>query len=266
MLLAGIFFAMMNVSVKFIPHIPAIEIVWFRSIFSLIFTFAVLSNKRISVFGNNKGSLIIRGIVGSISLILFSIRYSGFLWQVRWRCSICLQFSPQSWEFSFSRKKLDRFNFYILPWLLPESWLSKVWIRELIPWVLRWALFPDFRLGLPTIWSVSSRLLTPAGYRVLFSLGHLTHRLNHYVFRLGNARGLGLGCIVVDRVLYTKCPVFYDCGLSDRKSCTSFKYKLHECALCPHFRLFLFGETFPFASYIGMALVLVGILLNLRVK
>ncbi|WP_332914102.1 DMT family transporter [Algoriphagus boritolerans] len=71
MLLAGIFFAMMNVSVKFIPHIPAIEIVWFRSVFSLIFTFVVLRNKAISVFGNNKASLIIRGIVGSISLILF---------------------------------------------------------------------------------------------------------------------------------------------------------------------------------------------------
>jgi drug/metabolite transporter (DMT)-like permease len=32
------------------------------------------------------------------------------------------------------------------------------------------------------------------------------------------------------------------------------------------FGFFFFGETFPATSYIGMALVLVGILLNLRVK
>ena len=71
MLLAGIFFAMMNVSVKYIPHIPAIEIVWFRSVFSLVFTVLVLSKKGIPIFGNNKLNLITRGVVGSISLILF---------------------------------------------------------------------------------------------------------------------------------------------------------------------------------------------------
>jgi len=32
------------------------------------------------------------------------------------------------------------------------------------------------------------------------------------------------------------------------------------------FGFFLFGETFDFMSYIGMGLVVVGILLNLRVK
>ncbi len=71
MLLAGIFFAMMNVSVKFVPHIPAVEIIVFRSIFSLIFSFAVLKQLKVPVFGNDKVGLIIRGVVGSISLILF---------------------------------------------------------------------------------------------------------------------------------------------------------------------------------------------------
>lgn len=71
MLLAGVFFALMNVSVKFIPHIPAIEIILFRSLFSLVFSFLVLKKIGVSVFGNNKKLLIIRGIVGSIGLISF---------------------------------------------------------------------------------------------------------------------------------------------------------------------------------------------------
>ena len=71
MLLAGIFFAMMNVSVKYIPHIPAIEIIVFRSIFSLIFSYLVLKKQKVNVFGNNKKWLIIRGVVGSIGLISF---------------------------------------------------------------------------------------------------------------------------------------------------------------------------------------------------
>jgi EamA domain-containing membrane protein RarD len=71
MLLASVFFALMNVSVKFIPHIPAIEIVWFRSVFSAVFTVLVLRQKGIPLFGTHKLSLVARGIVGSISLILF---------------------------------------------------------------------------------------------------------------------------------------------------------------------------------------------------
>jgi drug/metabolite transporter (DMT)-like permease len=71
MLVSGVFFALMNVSVKFIPHIPAIEIILFRSLFSLIFSFLVLKQLGVSVFGNNKKLLIIRGIVGSIGLISF---------------------------------------------------------------------------------------------------------------------------------------------------------------------------------------------------
>jgi drug/metabolite transporter (DMT)-like permease len=71
MLVSGVFFALMNVSVKFIPHIPAIEIILFRSLFSLIFSFLILKQLGVSVFGNNKKLLIIRGIVGSIGLISF---------------------------------------------------------------------------------------------------------------------------------------------------------------------------------------------------
>jgi len=71
MLVSGVFFALMNVSVKFIPDIPAIEIILFRSLFSLIFSFLVLKQLGVPVFGNNKKLLIIRGIVGSIGLISF---------------------------------------------------------------------------------------------------------------------------------------------------------------------------------------------------
>lgn len=71
MLLAGMFFACMNVAVKFLPHIPAIEIILFRSMFSFVFTYLVIRKKNIPLFGNNRKLLTIRGIVGSIGLITF---------------------------------------------------------------------------------------------------------------------------------------------------------------------------------------------------
>lgn len=71
MLLAGVFFACMNVTVKFLPHIPAIEIILFRSLFSFVLTYLLLKRQRIPLFGNNRKLLIIRGVVGSVGLITF---------------------------------------------------------------------------------------------------------------------------------------------------------------------------------------------------
>lgn len=71
MVLAVMFFAVMNVMVKYIPRIGAVEIVFFRSIVSLIMSFAVLKSRHISIWGNNRKWLIIRGIAGSAGLLCF---------------------------------------------------------------------------------------------------------------------------------------------------------------------------------------------------
>src|SRR5690606_6904868 len=71
MLLAGMFFAIMQVLVKFLPHIPAIEIVFFRSLFSLVASLWILKRNQVPVFGNNKKLLVMRGMAGSMGLILF---------------------------------------------------------------------------------------------------------------------------------------------------------------------------------------------------
>lgn len=71
MLLAGFLFSLMNVSVKLIPHIPAIEIILFRSVFSLVLTYILLKKENIPVLGSNKKLLIIRGVAGSVGLMAF---------------------------------------------------------------------------------------------------------------------------------------------------------------------------------------------------
>ena len=73
MLQASFFFAVMNVMVKLIPNIPAVEIVFFRSIVSLVLSYGFLKTQKVSVWGNNKGILILRGLAGSIALCCFFI-------------------------------------------------------------------------------------------------------------------------------------------------------------------------------------------------
>lgn len=71
MLLSTLAFTCMNATVKYLTHISAFQIVFFRSIGSLFFTFGFLLKNKIPLLGNNKTLLILRGIVGVISMTLF---------------------------------------------------------------------------------------------------------------------------------------------------------------------------------------------------
>lgn len=71
MLLATFFFSLMNVAVKLLPHIPAVEIVFFRSAVSLVLSLGFLKAAKVPVLGKNQKLLILRGASGSMALILY---------------------------------------------------------------------------------------------------------------------------------------------------------------------------------------------------
>lgn len=71
MLLSTFLFQLMNVCVKLIPHIPAVEIIVFRSIVSLVICLVTLKAQKVSIWGNNRKLLIFRGLTGAIALILY---------------------------------------------------------------------------------------------------------------------------------------------------------------------------------------------------
>lgn len=71
MLAAGLAFSAMNVLVKSIPHIPAVQIVFFRSLVSLLLTLGILRRKRIPYLGKNRKILFLRGAFGTAALTLF---------------------------------------------------------------------------------------------------------------------------------------------------------------------------------------------------
>ncbi|HWA35993.1 MAG TPA: DMT family transporter [Cyclobacteriaceae bacterium] len=73
MLLATFFFAIMNASVKLLGHIPAVEIAFLRSVVSLALAYCIIRYHGISLPGNNRNALILRGLFGSSSLILYFI-------------------------------------------------------------------------------------------------------------------------------------------------------------------------------------------------
>jgi drug/metabolite transporter (DMT)-like permease len=61
----------MNVAVKLLPHIPAVEIVFFRSVISLVLSYVFLKSAKVNVWGKNQKLLILRGASGAMALILY---------------------------------------------------------------------------------------------------------------------------------------------------------------------------------------------------
>ena len=71
MLLSTLLFAGMNTCVKQLHHLPALEIIFFRSIFSIVASYVALRRLGVAPFGNNHRLLISRGSTGAVALICY---------------------------------------------------------------------------------------------------------------------------------------------------------------------------------------------------
>lgn len=267
MLLAGIFFALMNVSVKYIPHIPAIEIVFFRSLFSLVFSYLVLKKQQVNVFGNNKKWLIIRGVAGSIGLISFFYT----LQNIPLATAVTIQYLSPIFTAIFGiylvREKVKPIQFLFFA----ISFAGVIVIQGVdarIDWF--WA-------GIGIISAVFSGL----AYNVIRKLKNTEHPLviifyfplvtlpfAGIVSALGWVNPVGWDWVILlvigactQTAQYFLTFAYQNANVSKVSSLT---YVGIIYALI--FGFFFFDETFNALAYVGMGLVLVGVLLNLRVK
>jgi len=73
MVLATFFFALMNVSVKILAHLPPAEVAFYRSIVSLSLSYGLIRYSGLRLPGKNIRTLLLRGLFGSSSLLLYFI-------------------------------------------------------------------------------------------------------------------------------------------------------------------------------------------------
>ena len=72
MLAAAFFFSLMSLQVKLAgQRLHSSEIVFVRSLLSLVFTYVLLKRARVPLWGHRKGPLVLRGLFGFIALSCF---------------------------------------------------------------------------------------------------------------------------------------------------------------------------------------------------
>lgn len=70
-LLATIFFSIINALVKYLDGIPSIEIVFFRSLVSLVITYYTIYRTKTKIFNEHTPTLFMRGLTGAIAMSLY---------------------------------------------------------------------------------------------------------------------------------------------------------------------------------------------------
>jgi drug/metabolite transporter (DMT)-like permease len=267
MLFSALIFTLMQVCIKLIPHIPPIEIIFFRSVFSLVTSVIILKSQSVSVWGNNKTILILRGVSGAIALTSFFI----LIQQIPLAAASTLQhvspiFSAILGIFILKEKVTwYRFLFFAV------SFAGIVFIQGFDNRVS----FGQMLLGL------GSAFFTGLAYNFVRKLKASEHPLVIiFYFPLVTLPLSAVYCLF-DWVT----PVGWDwlvlllVGITTQlgQYFMTRSYETEEIAKVSilnytgiiyslAFGFFIFGESYNFLTYIGMFLVLVGVILNLWYK
>ena len=73
MIFSSFAFSLMHLCVKALPHIPVFELVFFRSLISLLLCFITLKKRNVPLLGLNRRVLFARGLLGTTALTLFFV-------------------------------------------------------------------------------------------------------------------------------------------------------------------------------------------------
>ncbi|MEO9475922.1 MAG: DMT family transporter [Cyclobacteriaceae bacterium] len=267
MLIATFVFMVMKVCVKYIPHIPAIEIILFRSIISLVISYYYLARQKVSVWGNNKPILILRGSTGAIALIT----YFSLLQQIPLATAATLQYLAPIFTAILGiylvkeKVKPLQWVFFLLSFagvVVVQGFDPRISITHLIMGIGT-SLFMGLAYNFVRMLKTSEHPLVIIFYFPLVMLpisgvwsGFVwvqPHGIDWLVL-------LGVGIFTqIAQYFMTKS---YQVAELSKVSILNYVGIIYALG----FGWILFDETFNFMTYLGMGLVLLGVILNVALK
>lgn len=274
MLVSIVGFALMNLVVKILGTsenpIPAPELVFFRSLVSLVLSLWFIRRKKISPFGNNKKWLILRGVFGVTALTTFFYT----LQELPLSAAIILQYLSPIFTALFA------------VWLLGEVVKGYQWLFFLMSF-LGIAVIRGFDESIDTTYmllGIMSSIFAGLAYNAIGKLRHTDDPVV-IVFYFPLLATPIMGLLAITGIVDWVMPLGWDWGLlllmgvltqiaqiamtkafqsSELSGLAAMKYLGIIFALS--FDFFIFGVTYSWITLLGMILVISGVLLNLFFK
>lgn len=267
MLLATFVFAIMNVAVKWVDHIPAVEVIFFRSIVSLIMSGVALRSQKVNLFGNNKKVLILRGVAGSLGLILFFTTIQ----RIPLASAVTLMFlSPI-------------FTAVLGIWIVKESvrWLQWVFFIISFGGIMVIQGFDPRVSPLMALIGIGAAFFSGVAYNMIRKLKNSEHPLVivfyfplvtlpftiiYMFFDWVMPVGIDWLVLILVGVLTQVAQYFMTRAYQTEELSKVANIQFTGILYAIFFGWVLFDESFNFNTYLGMAMVLVGVILNIAYK
>lgn len=163
MAIAGLFFFCMSICVKLLSHFHVSQVVFFRGIVAIILCLIQLRILRISPWGNKKWLLFLRGFFGTIALVLFFYT----LQKMPLSTAFCVQYLSPIFVTLLSALFLGQSVRLIQLFFFALAFLGIVWIKG----------FSTNIPTLPLILGVISALASGCAYTVIGKIGEDDHPL-----------------------------------------------------------------------------------------
>ncbi|GAA4821543.1 DMT family transporter [Algivirga pacifica] len=269
MLLSTLVMTTMQTFVKFVSHIPATEVVFFRAAISLVMSYAMLYRQNVNIWGKpeNRPTLWMRGIFGTLALVMVFATFQN----------------------------MPLASALLLHYLAPifTALLAAIFLKERIR-PIQWFFFLLCFAGIGMIKGFDSRvetlyfvlgivgaLLAAAAYTMI---GKLKGKENPVVivfyfpfvampitglysyFNWVTPQGtdwlflLGIGILTqIGQILLTKA---YQTDQANKVASANYTGIIYGLL----YGFFLFGELFQWEVYVGMGLVLLGVFLNVTYR
>jgi drug/metabolite transporter (DMT)-like permease len=267
MLLATLLFTCMNVFVKLVPDIPAIEVIFFRSIVSLIISFGLLKAQQIPVLGKNKKLLLMRGAAGALGLIFFF----NTLQNIPLASAVTLQFLTPIFTTLLGiflvKEKVKPLQFLFFGLAFCGTVLIKGFDARVSAYYLLLGMGAAFFSGLA--YNIIRRLnVTEHPLVIIFYFLMVTLPLTGYwvLSAWVQPQGAEWLYLLLIGVLTQFAQYFMTKAyqLEELSKVSSLSYISIVYALGLGY--LVFDETFHTLSYLGMMLVLAGVILNVQYK
>jgi drug/metabolite transporter (DMT)-like permease len=267
MFISIVSFSLMHLCVKAIPDIPVHQLISFRSVFSILICVYILKSKAIPMWGNNKPILLARGFVGTLSLLCFFYSIQHLPLATAITVSNLIPLFALGLSALFIKEKITWTHalFFLISFvgvLLLKGFDTRVSLLDLSiallaafftacahftvrklrdtdhPWVIIF-YFPLVAIPLIVPYTLFHWVWpTPFEWSMLVLVGVFTHIGQVYLtYAYAHEEVSGVTNIYYIGILLS---LFYG--------------------------YLLFEETFPWSSYVGMSLILLGVFLNLKQK
>lgn len=267
MMIATLAFSVMGALIKQVNHINIVQIVFFRSVITALMCTIILVRQKQSLIGNHQGLLILRSILGLVSMTLFFITIQ----RIPFGASVTLRYLAPF------------FSIILAVWLLKEkaNWLQWLFFVLAIVGVFIMKGFDTRIDNLSLTYSLISAVLVAGVYVTIKKIGNSEHPLviiNYFMGITATLSGVlliffweaitlyELGTLLVIGLMGYFGQKFMTMSIQAESLVNVAPFKYLELVYAFLIGYFFFGEGYSSMSLIGISCILIAVIANFKVK